>query len=80
MLKLTRKEKSLLQSMAKGSMLRSHRDLEGNKSYQLHALDGSQRSVKYKSVEKLTLAQYIISNQKFPVATYSLTQKGRNAI
>jgi len=80
MQKLLRQEKNLLRLMTEGSMLRSHRDLDGNKSYQLNAPDGSQSQIKYKFIKKITRKNYISSNQKFPVATFSLTQKGKNAV
>lgn len=71
---------NLLASLANGSTLKSHRDIEGNKVYRLHGLDGSVQLPQPKIVDKLKHGRYIDSNKKFPAATYLLTDKGRESL
>ena len=68
----------LLQAIAGGSTLKSHRDLEGRKEYRLHTLDGQSIPVAWENVEDLQSAGLIDSNKKFPAATYWLTDTGRS--
>jgi len=70
-------EQTLLQALITGYTLKSQRDLEGNKQYNLHALDGTIENVDAKLVKSLSKRSLIVSNQKFPVATYVLTNKGK---
>lgn len=72
----TKADLKLLQSLADGDTLKSHRYIDGTKVYQLHALDGSSRSVGRESVETLYERGLIETNQKFPAATYWLTEAG----
>jgi hypothetical protein len=74
---LTTAQADLLQAIAHGQMLKSHRDLEGRKEYRLHALDGQAAPVAWEDVEALQAAGLIDSNKKFPSATYWLTDTGR---
>ena len=67
----------LLQAIANGLTLKSHRDLEGHKEYRLRALDGRSTVVAWENVEALQSAGLIDSNKKFPAATYWLTNAGR---
>jgi hypothetical protein len=68
---------ALLQAIANGLTLKSHRDLEGHKEYRLHALDGQSAPVAWEDVAALQSAGLIDSNKKFPAATYWLTNTGR---
>ena len=70
-------QSELLQALAHGLTLKSHRDLEGRKEYRLHALDGHSAAVAWEDVEALQSAGLIDSNKKFPAATYWLTDTGR---
>ncbi len=74
---LTEAEISLLQAMANGFTLKSHRYIDGTKAYQLHGLDGTTRPIGREIVEKLYDRSLIETNQKFPAATYWLTETGR---
>ncbi len=74
---LSPEQLELLQSVANGLALKSHRDLEGRKEYRLHALDGRSTSVSWEDVEALQAGGLIDSNKKFPAATYWLTDRGR---
>jgi hypothetical protein len=74
---LTPAQVQLLQAIANGLTLKSHRDLEGRKEYRLHALEGHSTPVPWEDVEALYSAGLIDSNKKFPSATYWLTEAGR---
>ena len=74
---LTPAQVDLLQAIASGLTLKSHRDLEGRKEYRLHALDGHSDLAPWNDVEALQSAGLIDSNKKFPAATYWLTEAGR---
>ncbi len=67
----------LLQAIASGLTLKSHRDLEGNKEYRLHTPAGQSVIVVWEVVEGLQSAGLIDSNKKFPSASYWLTGAGR---
>ncbi len=77
---LKKSHKTLLKKLAAGDTLRSHRTLDGEKSYRLHTLTGRTEPVPSKVVRALSRGGFIASNQKFPVATFLLTPKGRAAI
>ncbi len=60
--------------MLRGELLRSHRDIEGNKAFRLHQIGDQWRPVSADDVHKLRAAGLIDSNKKFPVATFWLTE------
>ena len=72
--------KKILLAMAGGCTLKSHRDVEGRKVFQLHALDGTIEAVDWEAVEYLQDNGLIDSNKKFPAATYWLTETGKRAV
>jgi hypothetical protein len=74
---LTSAQVELLQAIANGVALKSHRDLAGHKEYRLHTLDGQSTLVAWEDVALLQSAGLIDSNKKFPAATYWLTERGR---
>ncbi len=76
-MKLTAAQQQLLQAIAAGQVLKSHRDIDGRKEYRLHAIAGQFQIVDRKVVETLQDAGLIDSNKKFPAATYWLTTAGR---
>jgi hypothetical protein len=76
MLTLSDAEKNLLQALANGHTLKSHRYIDGAKVYQLHSLDGSIEDVSRETVQVLQDHRLIDSNKKFPAATYWLTDAG----
>ncbi len=76
-MRLSAKHKNILQALLNGDTLKLHRHLDGTKEYRLRALDGTTRRVSQSTIEKLERAGHIISNQKFPTATYLLTEKGK---
>ena len=75
---LTSAQLRTLKAIAQGIQLRDHRDIEGGKVFQLHALDGSViEAVSADVVHELVDVGLIDSNKKFPSATYWLTSAGR---
>ena len=67
---------TLLIALYQGEQLRSHPDLEGNKGYWLHS--GEKKIVVARPlVLRLRDQQLIETNQKFPLATYFLTNLGK---
>jgi hypothetical protein len=77
MSKLSKAQAKLLCALINGYTLKSHRYLDGTKIYQLHPLDGPAEPIQKSRVDSLQKQGLITSNQKFPVATYSLTEQGR---
>ena len=76
-MQLTSAHRQLLQAMAQGQLLKSHRDVDGAKEYRLHTTAGQSEVVAWEVVEALQNDGLIDSNKKFPVATYWLTAAGR---
>ncbi len=76
-MKLSKTQKKVLRALIEGQTLKSHRYLDGTKTYKLHALDGTDETVRWSTVEALKERGLIDSNKKFPAATYLLTEKGR---
>ncbi len=72
-----REEEAVLRALVTGWTLKAHRTLDGEKRYRLHALDGQTRPVRPQTVERLLGQGYIQSNQKFPAATFLLTDRGQ---
>lgn len=78
MFSLSPTQQRILKAVAQGIQLRDHRDIEGGKVFQLHALDGSvMETVDAEMVHALVDLGLISSNKKFPSATYWLTSAGR---
>ncbi len=73
---LSTSQLKLLHALANGASLKSHRFIDGAKMYQLHPLDGVVEPVDPPVVEALLAHGFITSNQKFPVATFTLTESG----
>lgn len=75
--RLTDPQQAVLAALLEGWTLKSHRTLDGQKAYRLHALNGEVVEVADGAVDSLVAAQLVQSNLKFPAATYLLTQKGQ---
>lgn len=71
------RERRILRLLAQGWTLKVHRSLEGEKLYRLHSLAGKSESVPGEAVRSLERQALIQSNQKFPAATFLLTDQGR---
>lgn len=77
-MKLRAAEQAAVRLLAQGWTLKSHRRLDGEKSYRLHPLDGgATQDVTAETVRALVDAGLIDSNKKFPAATYLLTERGK---
>lgn len=74
---MTESQRALLRAIAAGQRLKDHRDIDGLKTYVLHAADDTGTPVAAADVEALVEAGLISSNKKFPAATYWLTDAGR---
>ena len=79
-MKLSPAHEKILRAMMQGRTLKSHRDVEGNKVFQLHALNGEAEAVDWEAMEFLQDNELIDSNKKFPAATYWVTEKGRKVM
>ncbi|MCL5995000.1 MAG: hypothetical protein M1546_02955 [Chloroflexi bacterium] len=79
-MRLSRAQKHVLLAMANQCLLKSHRDIEGNKAYKLHPLEGPAQDVAPAVVEALSGHGLIDRNKKFPAATYWLTEKGKGLV
>ncbi|HEX9925959.1 MAG TPA: hypothetical protein VGD99_25100 [Anaerolineae bacterium] len=78
-MKLSRVQQNVLRALVKGATLKSHRHLDGTKVYKLHPLAEPTETISRKTIEALRARTLIHSNQKFPAATYLLTEKGKEA-
>lgn len=67
----------LLQALVTGYILKVHRSLDGDKVHKLHPLSGPAQNVSRNTVDSLRNWGLIDSNKKFPVATYFLTEPGK---
>ena len=79
-MKLTATQQRLLLAIAGGQTLKAHRDIEGNKTYKLHPLDGEPEIVSADDAHRLCDLGLLDSNKKFPAATFWLTEKGKATI
>ncbi len=70
----------LLFDLAHGYTLKVHRDLDGHKVFRLYAPDGTVRPIGRELIEPLLDRRLIGSNQKFPAATFWLTEAGRQLV
>lgn len=73
-------ELALLQKIAQGYLLKSHRELDGQKAYKLWSPAGVEELVDYSLVQNLLAQKLITTNQKFPAATFLLTTKGKKLL
>jgi hypothetical protein len=71
-------ERQILWAMAEGHFLKSHRDLDGSKTFKLHTSSGQVEIIPPSVVHSLRKKGWIDSNKKFPVATFWLTEAGRS--
>lgn len=73
-------EMGLLGQMAAGYLLKSHRDMDGQKVYKLWPPAGVEELVDYNLVQNLLAQKLITTNQKFPAATFLLTSRGKKLL
>ena len=79
-MKLSASQQHLLLAIVRGHFLKAHRDLEGNKTYKLHPLEGDPELIAAADVGRLCDLGLLDSNKKFPAATFWLTDKGKALI
>lgn len=80
MIRLSQAHKQVLRALAEGLVVKSHRTSDGEKTFRLHALDGSVlEDIDPAVMGELQGWKLIDSNKKFPAASYLLTEKGREA-
>jgi hypothetical protein len=77
---LTKEERQILQFMQMGWTLKSHRYLNGSKVYRLHSLGGEAVEVRNGVVAGLLRRGLLHSNQKFPAATFLLSDRGEQVL
>jgi hypothetical protein len=76
-MRLSQEARRVLLSLNAGALLKSHRSLDGAKDFQVHPLDSAPVHVRQAIVDALLRDGLVTSNQKFPAATYLLTDRGR---
>jgi hypothetical protein len=74
-MRLSAAENRLLQAMQQGQFLKSHRGIDGEKSFCLHGENDQAIPVRPQIVARLAKLGLLDSNKKFPVSTYWLTAR-----
>jgi hypothetical protein len=69
-------QQKILEALAAGYVLKSHREMSGKKEFIIRYPDGQTEVVNPKLVKRLREMQLIDSNKKFPVSTFWLTDRG----
>lgn len=77
MKKLSATQIKVIQALAQGCALRSHRYLDGVKVFRLYLPDEKTETVRSSTMEVLERGRFIYSNHKFPAASYTLTDRGK---
>jgi len=75
--RLSSADYELMSQLSHGWTLKSHRNIDGEKRYALYDLEGGESAVEYAQVQKLLKLKIISTNQKFPAATFLLTNLGQ---
>ena len=70
-------DKALIKQLSAGWTLKSHRFIDGEKHYKLYGPEGEAHSVEWGQVQRLLRLKVISTNQKFPAATFLLTNQGQ---
>ena len=70
-------QRRILGALGQGWALKSHRYLDGTKTFRLHAPDGAWETVSAGAVARLQRRRLLQTNHKFPAGTFLLTDKGR---
>lgn len=76
--RLSAEQRRVLLALASGAVLKVHRTLDGEKTYQLHG-DGGRKEIDPGTVERLAALGLVESNMKFPAATFLLSEAGADA-
>lgn len=67
----------ILHAVRQGASVKAHRTLDGAKTHKVHPLQADAFIVSEAAVRALEKRGWLRSNMKFPVATYLLTETGR---
>lgn len=67
----------LIEKLSNGWTLKSHRFLDGQKQYKLYGFEGEEADIEWSQVQRLLRLKVISTNQKFPAATFLLTNQGQ---
>jgi hypothetical protein len=78
--RLTPEQQQIVTAMLAGSHLKVHRTMDGDKVYLLHASENERQSrqLEPKAVDGLERQGLLVSNMKFPAATFLLTEAGQS--
>ena len=76
--RLSTSDFELIGKLSDGYLLKSHRNIEGQKRYALYSPDGEETERSWRQVQKLLKLKIITTNQKFPAATFLLTNLGQS--
>ena len=74
--RLSAAQQRLLLALAGGATLKVHRTLDGEKSYRLHSENRASEEIDPGVVDGLAAQALLVSNMKFPAATFLLTERG----
>lgn len=74
--RFTAAERALLRALGAGATLKIHRSMDGAKEHRLHPLQGDPATIDPRLVQSLVRRGLLVSNLKFPAATYLLTEEG----
>ncbi len=77
--KLTPTQLHVIRALAQGCALRSHRYLNGVKQFRLYEPGEKVTTVRSNTMAALERERLIYSNHKFPAASYTLTDRGKEA-
>lgn len=70
-------QREILEALADGWVLKSRRELNGNKEFLLQFSNDQSKKINPKMIQKLREKRLIDSNKKFPVSTFWLTELGQ---
>lgn len=76
-MRLSSEAVQILHALRQGALLKAHRTLDGAKIHKVHPLNGEPSAVSAGAAQALIERGWVRSNLKFPVATYLLTETGR---
>lgn len=76
-MKLSATQIKVIQALAQGCALRSHRYLDGVKQFRLYESGEKVTTVRSNTMAVLERERLIYSNHKFPAASYTLTDRGK---
>ena len=76
-MKLSTTQIEVIQALAQGRALRSHRYLDGVKQFKLYGPGEKVVTLRSTTMAVLERERLIYSNHKFPAASYTLTDRGK---